>query len=403
MNGTNRRARNAGFACCGVLLGVLTGCTLYQEQPGYGGAYYGPSGQAEVSYAEIRNESDFYEPLSPYGRWEVIGSYGQCWIPGGVEAGWSPYSSGYWQQTDYGWYWASDEPWGWATYHYGRWDSSPQHGWFWVPQTQWAPAWVSWREGGGYVGWAPLGPGMRAGERGGPSHGYVFVDERRFLEPVRSRREPVDNNYFDRTVEITRTRTVNRTAVYEGPGVGAIEQASGRRIQATPVRELRSKDEPKVATGHRTPTPTHPQNIQGPSRNEAQPSEKKVLPVYEPRQGEKPGTKPAWNKEGHSGEQSGVSKPADGKRVQPQAEGPKIAPTPPPNNSRPDVARGAVNHGQNQPKDAEKHPEQLTKRSGESNQKAPAVSEQHAKPEQAASDQNRTGAAKEDRKQREEN
>ena len=26
---------------------------MYQEQPGYGGAYYGPSGQAEVAYAEI--------------------------------------------------------------------------------------------------------------------------------------------------------------------------------------------------------------------------------------------------------------------------------------------------------------------------------------------------------------
>ncbi len=78
--------------------------------------------------------------------------------PGRSGSGWSPYCNGSWQQTDAGWYWASDEPWGWATYHYGRWDLDPQFGWYWVPQTQWAPAWVSWREGGGYIGWCPLGP-----------------------------------------------------------------------------------------------------------------------------------------------------------------------------------------------------------------------------------------------------
>ena len=131
MNTTKRLDGKLGFVLCTVAVAAWTGCTTYQEQPRGGGAYEG-------SYAEIRTESDFYEPLSPYGRWEVVGSYGRCWIPGGVDAGWSPYSNGYWQESDAGWYWASDEPWGWATYHYGRWDSSPQYGWYWVPQTQWA-------------------------------------------------------------------------------------------------------------------------------------------------------------------------------------------------------------------------------------------------------------------------
>ena len=171
MNGTKHLAGKVGFVLCSALVAALTGCTTYVERPRDGGAYYEPSGQGDAAYAEIRTESDFYEPLSPYGRWEVVGSYGRCWIPGGVVAGWSPYSNGYWQRTDAGWYWASNEPWGWATYHYGRWDSSPQFGWYWVPQTQWAPAWVSWRQGGGYVGWAPLGPSVRVVA----TRGYQFI------------------------------------------------------------------------------------------------------------------------------------------------------------------------------------------------------------------------------------
>ena len=45
-----------------------------------------PSASLQVNVGlpsvEIRAESDFYEPLTPYGRWEVVGSYGRCWIPG---------------------------------------------------------------------------------------------------------------------------------------------------------------------------------------------------------------------------------------------------------------------------------------------------------------------------------
>src|SRR6185503_9616371 len=141
----------------------------------------------------IRTENDFYEPLRSYGRWEVIPPYGRCWIPAPPEPEWRPYCNGHWQRTEAGWYWASDEPWAWAAYHYGRWDYSPQFGWFWVPQTQWAPAWVSWHEGDGYLGWAPLQPAVRVTHSAPPNvdvrrippRGYVFVEKRRFLEPVR--------------------------------------------------------------------------------------------------------------------------------------------------------------------------------------------------------------------------
>ena len=110
--------------------------------------------------------SDFYAPLSSYGRWVDLPPYGRCWLPNGVDQGWRPYCDGHWESTDAGWYWVTDEPWGWATYHYGRWVDDPQYGWVWVPQTQWAPSSVVWREGGGYSGWAPMGVGARFGGGG---------------------------------------------------------------------------------------------------------------------------------------------------------------------------------------------------------------------------------------------
>src|SRR6185436_11642385 len=161
-----------------ALLTVLTGCTTYVVQRPEPQAYTPPP-PPEPVYVQpappppppppvvvapapgpvvIQTEADFYTPLSPYGEWVVVGGYGRCWRPARVEVGWRPYTSGHWELTDAGWYWASDEPWGWATYHYGRWEMSAGYGWIWVPQTEWAPAWVSWRSGGGYVGWAPLPP-----------------------------------------------------------------------------------------------------------------------------------------------------------------------------------------------------------------------------------------------------
>ena len=120
-----------------------------------------PLSQARASYGytsgiEVRQVSDFYEPLAPFGYWTEVPRYGWCWYPTNVEQGWRPYINGNWVWSDGGWYWASEEPWAWATYHYGRWVWDPYYGWLWVPGLESAPAWVAWREGGDYVGWAPL-------------------------------------------------------------------------------------------------------------------------------------------------------------------------------------------------------------------------------------------------------
>src|SRR5436190_2786974 len=269
-----RLATKIGLVLSSVFLGV-TGCTTYVQEPPRRVIYepappprevYVPAPRVEPRYVEveIRAESDFYEPLTPYGRWEVVGNYGRCWIPARVESNWQPYCNGHWQRTEAGWYWASEEPWGWATYHYGRWDLSPQFGWYWVPQTQWAPAWVSWHEGGGYIGWAPLHPSSRMSSRGSVEvnvavispRAYVFVEPRHFLQPVRPSTVVVNNTtIINKTVNITNIKVVNKNVINEGPRTTIIEQASGQRVQPVAVRELRRKDEaPMVARRSAAPS-----------------------------------------------------------------------------------------------------------------------------------------------------
>src|SRR5882724_6414300 len=211
----------AGIAT--VLLAALTGCTTYvvqrpEPQPAYVPA---PPPEPQPVYVQqpappppavvvIQREDDFYQPLSPYGEWVVVGDYGRCWRPARVETSWRPYSNGHWELTDDGWYWASDEPWAWATYHYGRWEQAASYGWIWVPQTQWAPAWVSWREGGGYIGWAPMPPERRGGVSVNVTiapAAFCFVPEGRMHDPVRPTTVIVNNTtIINKTVNITRTK-----------------------------------------------------------------------------------------------------------------------------------------------------------------------------------------------------
>ena len=100
----------------------------------------------------------FYDSLGSQGTWIQSSDYGYVWQPQVNDPDWAPYTDGHWVYTDDGWTWVSDESWGWATYHYGRWVNLDGTGWCWVPGYTWAPAWVSWRYGDGYAGWAPLPP-----------------------------------------------------------------------------------------------------------------------------------------------------------------------------------------------------------------------------------------------------
>ena len=115
----------------------------------------------------------FYDQLGAYGEWVWHPRFGYVWLPDTVSENWRPYTVGHWIYTDeYGWYWDSYEPFAWAVYHYGRWGYDPDYGWFWVPGDTWAPAWVQWRYGDDYVGWAPIGP-----RRGGYAYGLPLSYE----------------------------------------------------------------------------------------------------------------------------------------------------------------------------------------------------------------------------------
>ncbi len=122
--------------------------------------------------------TQFGSALAPYGTWIDDPSYGRVWVPASnvVGADFAPYySRGHWVLTEYGWTWVSDYAWGWAPFHYGRWISLASRGWGWVPGTVWGPAWVGWRYGGGYAGWAPLPPrGAPYGGRGYTGSAWRF-------------------------------------------------------------------------------------------------------------------------------------------------------------------------------------------------------------------------------------
>ena len=96
--------------------------------------------------------------LADNGSWVYVSSYSAyAWRPR-VSVGWRPYYNGRWGYGPGGCLtWISYEPWGWVPYHYGRWGYDPFYGWIWMPGYTYAPAWVYWAYGPGYIGWAPSG------------------------------------------------------------------------------------------------------------------------------------------------------------------------------------------------------------------------------------------------------
>ena len=258
----------------------------------------------------------FYQELSPYGAWVQCEPYGWIWMPAGVGVAWQPYTTGYWGYTaSWGYAWYADEVWGWAPFHYGNWVFTPAYGWAWVPGYSWGPAWVSWRYGAGFVGWAPLPPryyggGYRHGYGGGyqapvqpdvrnnvagtvdPKH-YVVVPEDRFADThVTSamRREvgDTDLNRMQQVERLPQLRVARHDATgnvvtsrlgEDGPGARdiarvergaldgnapALDDARGRdsgrvnELDTGRVREVGRTDETRTALPRLAPTPRLP-------------------------------------------------------------------------------------------------------------------------------------------------
>lgn len=209
-----------------------------QNGPNGGYDNYGQPPSTEVGF--------FYGALSPYGEWVRHPYYGWVWFPRNVHAGWRPYSIGRWVMSDYGWTWVSYERFGWATYHYGRWAWDRYVGWLWVPGTDWAPAWVAWQQGNGYIGWAPLPPAVGFDLRVGIQLGgfnlslgiaprnYAFVEERRFLDSrIGGYIVPEARNVtiIHNTTNITNYTVVDNRVINQGVALDRVERVTGRRAQ----------------------------------------------------------------------------------------------------------------------------------------------------------------------------
>lgn len=244
-----------------ILLGFIlaSACIYYVPYPEEGYPPPEEEGYYEEDYREYPSRMDtayFYDYLAPYGAWVDYPAYGYVWVPYGTSYGWRPYTYGRWLWTSHGWTWISRYEWGWAPFHYGRWGWDVSLGWFWVPGYIWGPAWVSWRNGGAYIGWAPLPPdvefvfgvGIRTLPYPIPDTFWIFVDGRNFMHSgIYGYVLPVERNYTLVRTTITKTNIMdrNRVIMNQGIDVETINQLTKTKVSKYEV--LDSKD-PRAAT-----------------------------------------------------------------------------------------------------------------------------------------------------------
>lgn len=198
----------------------------------------------------------FYNELSPYGYWDNDPNYGEIWYPQ-VESNFRPYSSnGYWTMTQYGNTWVSNYSWGWAPFHYGRWVNTPHRGWGWTPGYEWGPAWVDWRSGNGYYGWAPMTPRVSVNVSIGlPINLWIFAPSRRIYDRNIYRYSNHGRpNIYNNTTIINNTYIVNNNHYYGGPARRDVERTLGRRVAVSNVRQDRpaSSRNDRVSTSRRS-------------------------------------------------------------------------------------------------------------------------------------------------------
>ena len=221
-----RRIRRAIFA-------ITTGAAIAI------GLLLGPIVTGTLAPAQAQISEDAQIALEQYGMWRPHPRFGDVWVPAGIPPDWRPYQYGHWVYTDeWGWYWVSDDVeanWGWVVYHYGRWAFERGFGWFWVPGEEWAPAWVNWRYGDEYVGWAPLPPDELVGAYEVEPAYWAFVPGRYLAAPrLRTYFVPV----YRRSVILRTTNIVNRTVPVHGARLAVnpgIPPAFVARVSGAPV------------------------------------------------------------------------------------------------------------------------------------------------------------------------
>jgi len=242
------------------LIIVAAGCILYlpydenRERPV---STYEPPPVTTPVYGEI-SIGYIYDYLGNYGYWVYYSPYGYVWVPRGVGRHWRPYTNGRWVWTEYGWTWISHYPWGWIPFHYGRWGWDVQLGWYWVPDIIWAPAWVVWRFGDLYLGWAPLPPGvefvvgygLRWHPRDLPHHYWVFIESRRFhSHQLSSWILPPERNITIINYTVIRDRYTFRDRniiINDAVSPQEIERITGRPVTKVTLREIKKPEEAGV-------------------------------------------------------------------------------------------------------------------------------------------------------------
>lgn len=197
----------------------------------------------------------FYDALSPYGEWIYIDAYGWTWAPRVVPMAWRPYTHGKWVYTDYGLMWISKWKWGWGPFHYGRWVYDPYYGWIWIPGKKWGPAWVAWRHGMGYIGWAPLPPqvhwrvgiGLDFGDIDInvviQPHFWCFIAEPQLLHPsIHGYIIPAARNVtvVKKTKHVTKYVIVDKKIMNKSFGAEGIRKAVGRPVAPIAVVDIDS-------------------------------------------------------------------------------------------------------------------------------------------------------------------
>lgn len=200
--------------------------------------------KAQAQYGNDIGYQDFYDDLAPHGQWFNDPQYGYVWTPNNVGRDFRPYyTNGNWAMTDYGNMWMSNYAWGWAPFHYGRW-AMTNYGWVWIPGNEWGPAWVTWRQGGGYYGWAPMGPGISINISFGnnyyaPDPWWTFVPygqiyNNRFHRYHNPRR---NNTYIHNTTIVNNTYYDNRSrnTYVTGPRRNEVERSTGRKVNVYQV------------------------------------------------------------------------------------------------------------------------------------------------------------------------
>jgi hypothetical protein len=238
---------------------VTASCVIYiprtpERYPGPEEEYY------EEDYPIVSPSVDlsqFYDSLSPYGMWMVHPTYAYVWIPTRTRLGWRPYTDGQWVWTDHGWTWISSFKWGWLPFHYGRWGWEKNLGWFWIPDTVWGPAWVTWRWGNLYVGWAPLPPeaifitgiGIDHLPYALPHEHWVFVEPSYFLNSRLYRYLlPVERNITIINYTVLRTDISVRNGMIINRGIQTddLRRVIKSRISKYELREMDQPGQTKV-------------------------------------------------------------------------------------------------------------------------------------------------------------